>query len=1673
MFKRLIIAVLTLGLILAFSSAAISSDAPKIGLNRLETYNPDAPRLNQATAIEHSSATNQKPSNALNALQTPTRVLPPQYVCEYYDYSGGNAAYYWKLTDKYGDSIMGMRYTPKEGYDCTLLTAYVGVYGTAIKGNPGMRVTVYDDDGFGLPGTFRGSVDVLAADLPHSGMYYKDVDLSGLGLVYSNGAEFHIGISKVDDGVSFPDTLAILSDDGTAGLSRSWEYWGVFASFFDDWGLDVNFLLGVDVCCGLIPYTECYRQQYNCGTAYYWRQPDLYGDDYFNMRFDVEGPETLKEIGIVTYRPGSKPWGNPDMDWFVWGDDGAGFPNLLDVKASGTILWANLVHYPSWNIIDLSSLNLVLRETFHVGWSTHELAAGDTLACLSDNGSCGTGRSSEYYGAWGTMLDDWGVDVNFLMYADLCKDEFADCRTLSFFGGDYYYWRYPDRYGDYAFYQLFSPKGEGCRLENVNVRFFWSRLMYTWPLYTTNSELQIWTKDALNYNLPGTKVKSWTVVPADYNAIVPTPSASTRWWKTFDVAADNYLFDADVWVGMESFAPDTLSGFFILSDDGLSGQYRSCEGWGDFGYMLDDWGVDVNFGVTLDVCCVPIAECACAASDDWPMMGRNAARTNHSKASLGDAKCKLTKAWQYTAAQVGVYNSPVIYKDTVVMYFLDRIVALDINDGHLIWQRTSDPLQIGDGCYSTPTIVDGIVYTAGGSTQAFNALKLVDGTTLWSRNYSYHSSHFITFGANVVVDIAGTKVIIYTDDDGYVYAADALTGATYAGWTPNPVIMPGPVNRGVTTDGNLVFIGVDMPALGVDGDIIALNPATGAIVWQLSVPPAGPLQGSAVVPPKDFGGAEGFTAGIAVAAGCDPGNLNDNVLYTASYYDIASNATPVQDGGVFYSINASDGSVNWAVLCQQGNYNIPAVDAAKVIYQDWTPWTSSGVYRGPVGFARSSGNAEWYNTTTNPGTAGLFANMEGVLSCEAEGAADIYTGIYRSNFVNFYDANNGDQIMHRRFTGYLSGLFARAGHRIAPVMDDGHLLLPWRTKLVCMTNQVADRPRLEILNYTINVPVPFDSGNPSRITFADAITNNGCATLTIDSVIIDENSNNTSPALSVALSTVDSERLDRLNGTTDIFNPKTDERWFSYKSEDFRITDEITGKSNLSDNAAYAPPSYFLGLVSPLPGATLAPDAVIPIVLDVDGDAITRGYHVFYAYVYTDDPDYFLDSARIDKDLPIHGGKYAAPQIQLGLIGGCLYASTRLTFGVSSANHEIIYNSGFIANGDSTSMKIGSDGASFWQGCLIFAKSKYRIALHSVNWHGVDGDWKSLLADPNCVDQSCPPLLTNGVLIPVMYSSDLGDNYTTSLSANLVSFAYVDSVQNMDDDTTSAFHWNWAYPRDLSADPPYDDTLTIGFKVCGQALGVVGVADLSYFTVHKYSVTSRYGNPITNLYLGAMIDYDIAPNNKNQINGYDAAHSLSFVYDCVTPTTGWGAVKVPFGCGYTPFLNSKTIEANPGGPWNDSDWFLDSIYTWSQQSGLSHQPSTYPCIQSASDRDAWFTFQKESFSGTTPAIYGFALFGKPGITNANDPATYFPLANLINQFCGFGRGDVNSDGAINLVDIVYLAYYVADPVNHNGPYPFMHLGDVNNDGNVTDADVVFLQNFYFNFGTCPVNDWTF
>ncbi len=68
------------------------------------------------------------------------------------------------------------------------------------------------------------------------------------------------------------------------------------------------------------------------------------------------------------------------------------------------------------------------------------------------------------------------------------------------------------------------------------------------------------------------------------------------------------------------------------------------------------------------------------------------------------------------------------------------------------------------------------------------------------------------------------------------------------------------------------------------------------------------------------------------------------------------------------------------------------------------------------------------------------------------------------------------------------------------------------------------------------------------------------------------------------------------------------------------------------------------------------------------------------------------------------------------------------------------------------------------------------------------------------------------------------------------------------------------------------------------------------------------------------------------------------------------------------------------------------------------------------------------------------------------------------KYVQFLRGDVNCDGNLTIVDVVFLINYLF----RNGPPPIpLKAGDVNCDGEVTIADAVYLVNYLFKGGPPP------
>jgi len=165
---------------------------------------------------------------------------------------------------------------------------------------------------------------------------------------------------------------------------------------------------------------DCYLQRYWQDVAYVWQTPHQVWNDFaYAMRFSVEFAETLKYVEAYIYDDNSGHFGNDDVTITIYTDTN-GLPGTY---ISHITLPAG--SYPKWptpTTFDFSSLNLVMTDDFHAAFSV-AYPTIDWEYCVSDSGNNGYGRASSiaYINYWVSMIDGWGVDVNFAIDVYMCR----------------------------------------------------------------------------------------------------------------------------------------------------------------------------------------------------------------------------------------------------------------------------------------------------------------------------------------------------------------------------------------------------------------------------------------------------------------------------------------------------------------------------------------------------------------------------------------------------------------------------------------------------------------------------------------------------------------------------------------------------------------------------------------------------------------------------------------------------------------------------------------------------------------------------------------------------------------------------------------------------------------------------------------------------------------------------------------------------------------------------------------------------------------------------------------------------------------------------------------------------------------------------------------------------
>ena len=297
-----------------------------------------------------------------------------------------------------------------------------------------------------------------------------------------------------------------------------------------------------------------------------------------------------------------------------------------------------------------------------------------------------------------------------------------------------------------------------------------------------------------------------------------------------------------------------------------------------------------------------------------------------------------------------------------------NLYALNAKDGSVAWSRPT-----GASIYGSPVVQDGNVYVA--SSDAYVYSYALDGTSKWKWGPAYSGGTFES------TPLVRNGAVYIGDLGGWVYSLDATNGIlnwewiSYAGY--------GNIGSSLVTDDSVTTVYV----ASLDGKVSALNSSNGTLEWStISI-------GTAIESRPALSGGTLYVGGQTRLYAFDahmgtklwntitPGGVE---LYGSP---AVSNGKVIVGGadGVLYSVNATDGSLNWGVPLDGGISSSPIVQSG-VIYV--------AAVRSVYAIDEHSGSTIWENAGVGTGAqaAGLYSGP--TLSANHVYAATVYGSVY-------------------------------------------------------------------------------------------------------------------------------------------------------------------------------------------------------------------------------------------------------------------------------------------------------------------------------------------------------------------------------------------------------------------------------------------------------------------------------------------------------------------------------------------------------------------------------------------------------------------------------------------------------------------------------------------------------
>jgi len=1640
MLKKLLVAVIALSFIAMLCSPAMAAKSPNEAKRLWQALPPGQfrdviipidDRPQQGTPSQMPTKVATPPGTNLN--RTPAACSDLYYDC--------NLAYYW-------DAVPGAAMRHSAGSDvCSLKRYDVGFYNLGTYPfSAGITVYVWDDDGFGYPGAVIYSVNI-----PHGSVVVypgvTSVNLAPANIVIGGG-DYHVGYIKNNYG----DNYQLLSDDGTCGVDRS-RYWDGGGSNL--WynlpavtapPTDFNWYMTVNACC----YTTgasgiCADQVYHGPLFYRWG-----GKDPKAVRFTAADFCTLKTVKL-NYSAGGQV-GTGGVDVIVY-DNFAGLP-------AAVVGFQHVVHgaltIPGETAVDVSGLGLVFnQEDFHAGVSITNTATDD-YQLRSDDGFSGTGRSSIYDLAGGGPWYSNAVafapdDYNWLIDAYLCcaPPPAAQCFTYDYSCNIAYYWPIPDVYGDDFRNQRFTNATK-CTLQTLCFSFYGPG-----SVGAPGMTAYVWNSDG---TFPTTVIQSFPVNPV--SQYFPAQ-------ECIDVTGAGLVFSGEFHVGYTPIYNGLGDALALLSDDGSCGSFRSSEQWSDATWHLMgdplNWNLDVNFLITVDVCCQPPGYCdyVCNPTDQWPTFAHDYARTSQSQMTLGEL-CGIRLAWSYmgaTAQNINPGATPTIADDKVFIAFDNRYVAINLGTGIEIWNTKVGALipvyslLINNGLRTSPTYEAGYVYLGLGALRGFAKASAATGDTIWTRSSSGGGNPLpgtvgTTRFSNSVIN--GSEVY-FGDDNGQMYSLLKATGANnYLGQLLNHDGLKRSTGSSPAWDGSRLYwgTGVTSAATSTDGDVHGVTPTGAAFVqdWIYTSP---------FQPTLD----EGFSS--------SPSFRCDNLFIQSAFaYGLSGTAQ-----GYRQDLDPATGIPIWPDYFLMGR----ALFAPPATVGGFNPLvyfaSEVGVAGGAPAPAFRGVRAVNFLNTTVWNNVGSAVNLNDNNVCApAAVTCDPYVFYgtrdftFNDGYWKVVDGTDGSLIFDYYFTGHVLSTSIAAhssGEKYLVVAERFRNYGATAAGTVYAFKDQGPRPRLQVPQFVVNFTgTNTAEASPVQRIDADAVRNIGCVTLTGTGTL-----EAGSPPSQRRITSVNPELVAEANGfVNNLVDYRVEELLgratavssigklrsasMSYDEEADMAPASISVKPAEATSSRLAPPSW-VSWVIPFSGTPTAAFAVAPFggsqsfTFEFDRSGMELlGLNYYYVEISTDDPDYnpedtlAVPQAVIEYHIPYEYCPYQSGVMAFGATGEEWY-SNRYEIGDGAITFDF-------------TLVTGSDDNLF-EGTAFFMTSMNSAAwnVYPAGCAGCDVAAEFGYLYPFPVSGNTCGSCTFGGPLPVEYTTNGGVSYANTVG-DVCYFAVIDSLQD-------------------AGVNPHQTGPTMGILVKFKEIGTYG-ADFGAFKLIVNEVINRNAAPLNGLYSGSLIDWDVAPYDNN-LSGGNAAKGYIYTYE-VASTQTYGQIGIPQTGSYWPD-GSKTDPMYNGLLLHNLDDVYDQEPLDSLYENINNVPEdvlgTTPNFATADDKSYQVAWDKSDLPGFGSVRFGFALFGFAASASIN--ADVEALAAFVNKYAGFGRGDVDNNNLIDVRDLVRLSAYVA--TGTNGPVPFKHLGDVNNDGAVDGLDCSYLAAYYFTGGPPPKSDFKF